>query len=659
MIRFLQTPGPIKKVVFGGLLVLLSLAMLVYLIPGGMLGSDTPATGVVATVAGQQVTSAEVEHQGQQLLRQQFPKGGEQAAMLQPYFYGQAAQQLISQQALVAEAKHLGLSVTDAEVADELQHGAYSATFFPNGQFIGQEQYQELLQNADLTIPQFEGQVKNQILIDKLRNLISASALVTDADVQKDFENKNTKVKFDYAYFTKDDIEKSLHPADAELQAFYQQNKARYANSIPETRKLQYVVVNADKVAAQISISQDDLERYYEDHRDEYRVPDRVNVRHILIKTPLPGADGKVDQKGAEAARQKAEDILKQLKSGGNFAALAKKYSQDPGSAANGGSLGWIVKGQTVPEFEKAAFSLAKGETSGVVQSSYGFHIIHVDDKQNAHVKSLDEVKDQITSAIRQQQGTQAADTEARAIVAQARSSSLSQAAAAKGLQVVTTDFVGRTDSLPGIGSAPQFMDTVFNENVKAPADEAQIPQGFVVFQVLDDKPPASPTFEQIRARVETDFKDQRATALLQQKTQELADRAKSEHDLKKAAKALGAQVKNSDFVLPGGQVPELGSLTGPAAVAFSLQPGQISGPIDNGNVGAVLSILQRQEPTTQEFAAKKDETRQALLENKQSEIFNVFVSNLRDQMEKSGAIKINQNEYKSLTRMQSGDEGE
>ncbi len=659
MIRFLQTPGPIKKVVFGGLLVLLSLAMLVYLIPGGMLGSDTPATGVVATVAGQQVTSAEVEHQGQQLLRQQFPKGGEQAAMLQPYFYGQAAQQLISQQALVAEAKRLGLSVTDAEVADELQHGAYSATFFPNGQFIGQEQYQELLQNADLTIPQFEGQVKNQILIDKLRNLISASALVTDADVQKDFENKNTKVKFDYAYFTKDDIEKSLHPADAELQAFYQQNKARYANSIPETRKLQYVVVNADKVAAQISISQDDLERYYEDHRDEYRVPDRVNVRHILIKTPLPGADGKVDQKGAEAARQKAEDILKQLKSGGNFAALAKKYSQDPGSAANGGSLGWIVKGQTVPEFEKAAFSLAKGETSGVVQSSYGFHIIHVDDKQNAHVKSLDEVKDQITSAIRQQQGTQAADTEARAIVAQARSSSLSQAAAAKGLQVVTTDFVGRTDSLPGIGSAPQFMDTVFNENVKAPADEAQIPQGFVVFQVLDDKPPASPTFEQIRARVETDFKDQRATALLQQKTQELADRAKSEHDLKKAAKALGAQVKNSDFVLPGGQVPELGSLTGPAAIAFSLQPGQISGPIDNGNVGAVLSILQRQEPTTQEFAAKKDETRQALLENKQSEIFNVFVSNLRDQMEKSGAIKINQNEYKSLTRMQSGDEGE
>lgn len=659
MIRFLQTPGPIKKIVFGGLLVILSLAMLVYLIPGGMLGSDTPQAGIVATISGQQVTSAAVTRQAQQMLRQQFPKGGAQEGMLMPYFAGQAAQQLISQRALVAEAKHLGMTATDAELLDELQHGTYAQAFFPDGKFVGQEQYQAMLQNADLTIPQFEGQVKDEILIDKLRNLVTASAVVTDADVQKDFESKNTKVKFDYAYFTKDNLEKTIHPADAELQAFYQQNKSRYANSIPETRKVQYAVVNTDKVAAQIPISQDDVQRYYEDHRDEYRIPDRVNVRHILIKTPLPGPDGKVDQKGADEARQKAEDVLKQLKAGGNFAALAKKYSQDTGSAANGGSLGWIVKGQTVPEFEKVAFSLPKGETSGIVQSSYGFHIIHVDDKQDAQVKSLDDVKDQIVAAIRQQQGTQAADDEARAVVAQARNTSLAQAAAAKGLQVVTTDFVNRTDSLPGIGNSPQFMESVFSENVKAPVDEAQIPQGFVVFQVLDNKPPATPTFDQIRARVESDFKDQRVSALLTQKTQELADHAKAGHDLKKAAKELGATLKTSDFIAPSGQVPELGPMSGQAAVAFTMQPGQISGPISNGNAGAVLSILDRQEPSAQEFATKKDQTREALLQSKQSEIFNVFVANLRDQMEKSGAIKINLEEYKALTRMQNSDEGE
>ena len=120
----------------------------------------------------------------------------------------------------------------------------------------------------------------------------------------------------------------------------------------------------------------EDLQAYYDQHRDDYRVPEQVNVSHILIKTPLPGPDGKVDPKGVEEARKKAEDVLKQLKAGGNFAELAKKYSEDPGSGKNGGSLGWIGKGRTVPEFEKTAFSLAKGATSDLVQSSYGFHII-------------------------------------------------------------------------------------------------------------------------------------------------------------------------------------------------------------------------------------------------------------------------------------------
>ena len=154
----------------------------------------------------------------------------------------------------------------------------------------------------------------------------------------------------------------------------------------------------------------EDLQAYYDQHRDDYRVPEQVNVSHILIKTPLPGPDGKVDPKGVEEARKKAEDVLKQVKAGGNFAELAKKYSEDPGSGKNGGSLGWIGKGRTVPEFEKAAFSLAKGATSDLVQSSYGFHIIRVDDKQAAHVKSLDEVKDQIEGAIKQQKAAQAVD---------------------------------------------------------------------------------------------------------------------------------------------------------------------------------------------------------------------------------------------------------
>jgi peptidyl-prolyl cis-trans isomerase D len=202
-------------------------------------------------------------------------------------------------------------------------------------------------------------------------------------------------------------------------------------------------------------------------------------------------------------------------------------------------------------------------------------------------------------------------------------------------------------------------MDAVFNAREKAPPDEAQLPQGFAVFQVLAVQPPATPSFEEIRSRVETEFKNERTAALLTQKTQELSDRAKAAHDLKKAAKELGATMKTSELVLPDGQVPDIGSMAGAASEAFSMKPGEISGPIDSGNTGAVLMLVEKQDPSDQDFAAKKDQIRDSLLQNKQGELFNLFVANLRDQMQKAGKIKINQEEMKSLTRGQGGEEGE
>jgi len=663
MIRFLQTPGPVKKVVLGGLLTLICGAMAITLIPGG-LGSDvigigTPGQGVVANVAGEQVTALEVQREARQMLRQQFPRGGEQATMLLPLFAERAAQNLISKQVLIAEAQRMGLRATPEEVRDELQHGRYAATFFPGGNFVGQQQYENMLQNADLSVPVFEQIVKNDILLDKLRNLVTGSTIVTDAEVRQEFEKQGTKIKFDYAVLRKDDLLKQIQPNEAELKAFYQRNQAVYNNSTPEKRKIQYVMVDTAKILSQTPVSKEDLQAYYDQHRDDYRVPEQVSVSHILIKTPLPGPDGKVDAKGTEDARKKAEDVLKQLKAGGNFADLARKYSEDPGSGKNGGSLGWIGRGRTVPEFEKAAFSLAKGSTSDLVQSSYGFHIIRVDDQQSAHVKTLDEVKDQIEESIKQQKAAQAAANQVNALLAQARTAGLEKAAAAKGLNVVSTDFVSRTDSLPGIGNSPQFMGAVFGQAEKSPPDQVQLPQGYAIFEVTAIKPPATPTFDEIRSRVESEFKNERVAALLTQKTQELSDRAKAEHDLKKAAKEAGAAIKSSDFVLPDSQVPDIGSMTGAAAAAFALKPGEISSPINNGNTGVVLQILDRQQPNAQDFDAQKDQIRDSLTQAKEQEMFIVFLTNLRTQMEKSGKIKINQEEMKSLTRSQAGEQGE
>ena len=661
MIRFLQTPGPLKKIILGGMLLLICAAMVITLVPGGLgssFGLGGPGQGVLATVGGEDVTLQEVNRNTDQMVRQES-RNGQDASMLRPFFVRQAAEQLINEKAILAEAHRLGLRATDDEVRDEIQHGRYSAAFFPGGKFVGQEEYETRLQNAGITAAQFEQSVKDQLLFDKLRDMVSGGVTVTDDEVRKEFARRNTKVKLEYAVLDRNEVLKELHPTDAELKAYYEQHKASYNNANPEKRKLQYVVLDTNRLQADVQVSPQELQSYYDQHRDDYRVSEQVNVRHILIKTPTPGADGKIDPKGLEAARKKAEDVLKQVKAGGDFAALAKKYSEDPGSAANGGSLNWIERGRTVPEFEASAFSLPKGGTSDLVQSSYGFHIIHVDDKQPAHMKSLDEVKPQIEPILRQNKLTAAAEAQANALLGQARNSSLEKAAAAKGLQVVTTDFVGRTDVLPGIGSAPQFMDAVFAAADKAPPAEAALPEGYAVFQVLGVKPPSTPTFDEIRSRVEAEFRNERGAALLSQKTQELSDRAKAAHDLKKAAKELGASVKTSDLVTMEGQVPDLGSMSGPASVAFGMNPGEISGPINSGNNGVVFSVVDRQEPPATDFQAKADEIRDTLMQSRRGELFGLFVSNLRKQMEKDGKIKINKQEMNNLTRSPLGEQGE
>jgi len=656
MIRFLQKSGQTTKYILGGLLLIICASMVITLIPGGLGGDvfgNTPGKGIVAKVDGNDISADDVRTTAKQMLQQQMPQGSSaNMSMLLPFFSQRAVEQLITRQALLSQATRMGLRVSPEEVKEELQHGRYAATFFPGGTFIGEQEYEAMLTRANLTPTKFEESVGHDLLLTKLQALISGTASVSEAEIHDQFVKQNTKVKFDYAVLKQDDIKKGLHPSESELKAYYQNHLSSYANSIPEKRKIKYAVIDSNKVESGITVTQDDLQSYYQQHRDAYRVPEQVKVSHILIKTPLPGPDGKVDEKGVAEAQRRAEDLVKQLKSGAKMEDLAKKYSEDPGSAKEGGSLGWIGRGQTVPEFEKTAFSLPKGQISDLVKSSYGFHIIRVDDKQDAHMKSLDEVKGEIEPALKHQKAQQLAQRQAEALLKDARTpAGLDAAAAKQSVPVITSDFFARRDMLPGLGPSPQFMEAVFAAQEKAPPDMAPTSQGTAVYELLAIKPPATPTFEEIRSRIEDEFKAEQSKTLLTQKAQELSDRAKAAHDLKRIAKELGATMKTSELVLPDGQVPEVGSMSGQASVAFTMKPGEISGPINSGSDAAVLQVLENQQPTDADFIAKRDQIRDSVLQGKQQERFTLFVSNLVDEMTKSGKIKRNQEELKALTR--------
>lgn len=652
MIRFLQSGNKAAKYILGGFLVVLAASMVTYLIPGFMSDAGVTRGGVVATVAGQDILSQDVQKlvQLQMRGRQVSP---DMAAFYASFLTPQIARQLIQRAEVSYEANRLGLRVSDEEVRDELRNGQYKQVFFPGGTWIGQQKYEEMLGESGTTVDGFERDMREGLLSRKLFNTVAASVSVAPSEVEQAYKDRNTKVKFQYAILDLAEISKQIKPTDAELKAFYEANKSRYLNSIPEKRQIRYFVLNDKDAENKVTVDPAEVARYYNQHQDEYRLPERARVRHILIKTPAPGPDGKVDQKAVDAARAKAEDILKQIKAGTDFAELAKKSSQDPGSADKGGELGWIVKGQTVPEFEKTAFSQNPGQTSGIVQTSYGFHIIQTEEKSAAGLKPLSEVRASIENVLKGQKASELVTQNGNQAQEIAQKQGLDKAAAKLGVPVVQSNPISRTDTLPGVGTAPEVMSLIFASDEKSGAQIARSQQGYVVFQVTKITPASTPALEEIKDKVATDFQNQRGNDLLQKKVKELADRAHALHDLAKAAKEEGATVKTSELVSRSSQVPDIGSMSGPAGAAFNLKPGEISGPLNLGSKGLVLAVTDRQEPSTGDpaFAGQRDQLAEQLAQQKKEEALNLFLSNLDERLKKEGKLKINNAEMNALTK--------
>ncbi|HSY12960.1 MAG TPA: peptidyl-prolyl cis-trans isomerase [Verrucomicrobiae bacterium] len=658
MIRFLQKPGPIKKIVLGGILLVICVMMIITLVPGGLfgdyLGGGLTTQGVLAKVGDQEVTVPQVAQQARLIGKQRFQ--GNVPSQLMPYLMQQAAQSMITSKAITFEADRMGLAVSDDELRDYLHQGQLGQLLFPNGNFIGQQAYEQFIESQfNISVQDFEQEVKAQIAQQKLISAIGGAITVSDKEVTTQLETEDTKIKFDYAVLTLDDVKKQINPTDAELKAYYDKNKQMYVNSIPEKIDAKYILIDTKKLAETVDVTPDELQKYYSQHQDDYRLPETVTVRHILIKTPTPDANGKVDQKAVDAARAKADDVAKQLQGGANFADLAKKYSEDPGSAKDGGLLPPITRGRTVPEFEQAAFNTPVGQTTGVIRTSYGFHIIRVEAKQQARLKPLEEVKVEIEPILKQQKAAAQSQSVANTIQTLARTEGMDKAAKDKNLTVATTGMITQTDQLPGIGSAPDFMNALFGAKKNDPPATASTPMGYAVYQVTEIQPPQTPTFDQIKAKVEEQFKDERAQGMLAQKTQELSDRAHSEHDLAKAAKEVGASVKTSDLVDKTSQVPDIGAMNGAVSVAFGLKSGDISGPIQAGANGVVLKVTEVHQPTPEQMKQDWEKAKEALVEHKREEYENLYVENLRNTLEKEGKIKINKKEMERLATLSEG----
>jgi peptidyl-prolyl cis-trans isomerase D len=644
MIRILQQDNAFTKTVFAVIIGATIVLMVIFLVPGIFDSGAAGDASLFATVkdpgwynrfsGGTPVTLQEVQNMAQQQMRQRGVPP-QYASMLMPSFMNQAGQIAVERQVLVHEADRLGLQVSDADLANFLQHGPFADMLFPGGKFIGQDNYINFVQQYGLSVTDFETQMKFDLELQRLQALITGGVTVSDGAVHTEALTAGTKVKFDYAVVTADDVSKTINPSDQELQTFFKQNATRYATAVPEERKITFFSFDSSQLpggAPQVTDSE--VQSYYNQHKEQYTVPAQVKTRHILIMVPKD-ADAKTDA----AAKAKAQDVLSQLQHGGNFADLAKKYSEDPGSKDQGGELPLIPTSNLDPAYAQAAMALNPGQTSGLVRSSFGYHIIQTEQKDVAGVKPLASVQDQIKAQLTAQKAAGAAQSYAAQLASEAAKTGMDKTAAAHHLQLTTTNFLKPTDTVPSVPDSTELMKDAFSVAKGAAPQTASTGEGYAIFQVSDVQAAHAPQFADAKAQILSDYRQQQVPELLQAQLIKLSNRAKELHDLKKAADEMKITVKTSDLVGRDGQVPELGSLQGPASVVFSMPQGGISAPIDTGQTGSVIELTEKQEPAAADLAKAMTETREKLLAEKRNEVFGVFVGSLMQRYQKAGAI--------------------
>ena len=642
MIRILQQDNRVTKAIFAVIIGAAIVTMVITLVPGIFdNGAGNDAT-VFATVRSPGLFSKlidgstpikmdEVQRAAQQQMQQQHLP-----SFYLPFLLTRVGQQQVERAVLQREADRLGLAVSDDDLRRELQKGPLSQYLFPGGNFIGDDKYIDFVQQYfGISVAQFETEVKGDLELQRLQALVTGGVTVSDAAVRTSYMQQGTKVKFEYAVISADAVKKTINPSDADLQAFFKQNSARYAQAVPETRKIEFFSFdNSNLPGGPAPVSDADVQAYYNAQAGQYKVPQQVKTRHILIAVPK-GADAKTDA----VAKAKAEDLLKQIRGGAKFADLAKKNSDDPGSKDQGGELPMIPTSGLDPAYAQAAMALAPGQTSSVVRSQFGYHIIQTESKDEAHTKPLAEVRDLILQQLRAQRASAAAQNFGSQLATESKKDGMAKAAAAHGLHVVTTDYVARTGVIPSLPDSSALLTAAFTATKESAPQSVSTGEGYAVFQVDDVKAAHAPEFADWKSHVLDDYREQKAPELLNAQLIKLADRARVLNDLPKAASEMNVPLKTSDLVGRDAQVQDMGSLSGEASVIFSLPKGGISGPINEGPNGSVVQLLDKQEPTPEDIAKNLPVTKDKLLNQQRQEVFTVFAGSLMDRYEKSGSV--------------------
>jgi peptidyl-prolyl cis-trans isomerase D len=618
------------RILLGVLLGLVAISMLVYLIPGGPGAPSVSGETTVAVVGDSKITTQDVQRAIQRLTRNQanLPK-----ALLAMYLPS-IVNQMVEEKAMAYKARELGLRVSDQELANAIQ-----ADFAPElGGKFDMNIYQAIVQQQGMTVPDFESERRDAMLAGRLADLEQQSLVISDKDARAEYQRKNLKVGLQYINFSDKDFAAKVKKDPAALKAYFDKNRTLFR--IPEKRDVELIVGTTADFLPVVHITDQQLHQEYQDSIDSYRVPERVKVRHILIKT-----QGKPKDE-IPKLKAKAEDILKQLQHGANFAELAKKNSEDPGSAEKGGELDWIVKGQTVPNFEKTAFSLQPGQLSGLVETEYGYHIIQVEDKQAAHVQSFEDEKSQILSELQKQAANDRLSQAIESAHAEISKSPTQAEAIAKkyNLKFFKLDNYASGGPLPEVGAQAQLSSAIFSAPKGSVTDTTNIQgQGKSAFaEVTKIAPSRAANYNEVEADVLQKYTTAESSKLAQAAAKAAIDRARKGESLEAIAKSSGLAVKTASPFTIDGAAEGIGSAT-LLEGAFKANAGDVIGPVSAQDGQFVCKVSQKIPADMSQYAKNRDSIVQSLQSQKQSIQDPLFRDSIVSELKRRRKIKMNQ----------------
>jgi peptidyl-prolyl cis-trans isomerase D len=624
------------RILLGAVVLVLGGSMLLYLVPQSPVSGEI-STDTVAKIGDESVSVQDVRQRlNERLQGRALPKG------LEGFYAQDILNQLVFQKEIEYEAKRLGISVSDQERADRIRQ--FVPTAFTGGTFVGMDRYSaEVQARFQKTVPEFEELIRQGMIEEKFRKLVTDGISVGPAELQDEFRYKNEKVKLDYALIKPEDLESKVSPDDAEIRAAYEKNKSKY--QVPERRVARYALVDVNQIRQNLQVSDDMLKLQYQANIQQYQVSNRVHVEHILFMTV-----GKTDAE-VEEVKKRAEDVLKQVKKGGKFEDLAKKYSEDPGSKDKGGDLSWITQGQTVPEFEKTAFGLSPGQVSDLVKTQYGFHIIKVLEKETAHTKPFDEVKDSLRAPLLLSQADKlASDTadQLSAAIRQSPKTSLDDLAKQFHLTVSETRPVSPSDPLLELADSKEAKNAIFQLRMGELNPPIRTDRGYVVLSLKSIQPAHQGSLEEVRDHVIADLKHEKSTELAKSKAEELTKRAKAGEKFDAAAKALGLEPKTSDSIARDGSIP--GAASGKqVASAFNLKSGDVGPPLSLGQNWLVYRVAEKTVANAADFDNQKKQLTEELLQSKRSVAFDAFRTALDTRLKQEGKLKLMPEKLKSF----------